>query len=65
MPFLSDSDNEVIFIITEQGANAPIKADIVYILMKPLEWCFLIFLYLFDTRPERRIANQYLYNKED
>ena len=27
--------------------------------MKPLEWIFLIFLYLFDQKPENRIAIQY------
>ncbi len=36
-----------------------IRADIVYILMKPLEWFFLIILYLFDVRPENRIQRQY------
>ena len=35
------------------------EADIVYIIMKPLEWIFLIFLYLFDQKPENRIAIQY------
>ena len=35
-------------------------ADIVYILMKPLEWIFLIVIYLCDTNPENRIAVQYL-----
>ena len=35
------------------------QADITYILMKPLEWIFLIVLYLFDTKPENRIATQY------
>ncbi len=35
-------------------------ADIVYILMKPLEWFFLVVLYTFDARPEDRIASQYL-----
>ena len=39
--------------------TTPIRADIVYLLMKPLEWCFLLILYLFDTRPEGRIAMQY------
>ena len=34
-------------------------ADIVYIVMKPLEWLFLIVLYLTDTHPENRIAMQY------
>ena len=35
-------------------------ADLIYILMKPLEWIFLIVLYLTDARPEDRIAVQYL-----
>lgn len=35
-------------------------ADIVYIIMKPLEWIFLIVLYLCDVNPENRIAVQYL-----
>lgn len=34
-------------------------ADIIYILMKPLEWMFLIVLYLVDVNPENRIAVQY------
>lgn len=35
-------------------------ADIVYICMKPLEWMFLIVIYLCDVKPENRIAVQYL-----
>ena len=35
------------------------RADIVYIIMKPLEYIFLGVLYMFDTRPENRIAVQY------
>ena len=34
-------------------------ADIIYFLMKPLEWFFLIVLYLVDANPENRIALQY------
>lgn len=34
-------------------------ADVVYFLMKPLEWFFLIVLYLTDAKPENRIALQY------
>ena len=34
-------------------------ADITYILMKPLEYVFLIVLYIFDKKPENRIAMQY------
>jgi len=35
-------------------------ADLTYLIMKPLEWIFLIVLYLFDKKPENRIALQYL-----
>ena len=42
----------------------PITADIVYIIMKPLEWIFLVLLYLCDTEPEVRIAVQYLPKKD-
>ncbi|MBQ3948631.1 MAG: hypothetical protein II656_08935, partial [Ruminococcus sp.] len=35
------------------------RADIVYILMKPLELLFITTLYLFDKDPENRIAVQY------
>lgn len=34
-------------------------ADMIYYLMKPLEWMFLTVLYLTDARPEDRIALQY------
>tara|TARA_B100000809_G_C15117168_1_gene522908 strand:- start:99 stop:1076 length:978 start_codon:yes stop_codon:yes gene_type:complete len=40
--------------------NLKIIADIVYVIMKPLEWFFLIILYTFDQNPENRIAKQYL-----
>ena len=40
--------------------NTAIQADVTYIIMKPLEWVFLIFLYLFDEKPENRIATQYI-----
>ena len=43
--------------------NTAIQADITYILMKPLEWIFLITLYLFDEKPENRIAVQYIGKK--
>jgi hypothetical protein len=36
------------------------QADIVYIIMKPLEWIFLLVLYVADVRPENRIAVQYM-----
>ena len=35
------------------------RADMVYFVMKPLEWLFILFLYTFDTHPENRIAVQY------
>lgn len=35
-------------------------ADLVYLMMKPLEWIFLVVLYLFDEKPENRISSQYL-----
>src|SRR5579863_9213658 len=35
-------------------------SDVVYVLMKPLEWVFVFTLYLFDRNPENRIARQYL-----
>ena len=41
--------------------NSAWSADVVYILMKPLEWIFLIILYLTDVNPESRIAKQYEY----
>ena len=39
-------------------------ADVIYILMKPLELFFWITLYTFDRNPENRIAQQY-WAKED
>jgi len=45
--------------------NTAIQADITYILMKPLEWIFLLVLYIFDEKPENRIAVQYIGQKLD
>ena len=39
--------------------TTPLRADIVYIAMKPLEYMFVFVLYLFDIQPENRIAVQY------
>lgn len=39
--------------------TTPLRADVVYLLMKPIEWAFLLVLYLFDCNPEQRIARQY------
>lgn len=38
----------------------PWSADVVYLIMKPLEWIFVAVLYLFDEKPENRICSQYL-----
>lgn len=40
--------------------RTPLAADAVYLMMKPLEWLFVAALYLFDAKPEDRIARQYL-----
>lgn len=40
--------------------NTEVSADIIYIIMKPLEYFFLFVLYLVDKKPENRIAIQYL-----
>lgn len=37
-----------------------LASDIVYLIMKPLEWIFVAVIYLCDTKPENRIAVQYL-----
>ncbi len=42
-----------------QHITTPTRADIVYILMKPLEYIFIFVLYLCDCHPENRIAVQY------
>lgn len=36
-----------------------VRADIIYVIMKPLEYIFLFVLYLFDLNPENRISMQY------
>ena len=52
-------------IMFEIGAfNSAWSADVVYLLMKPLEWIFVFVLYLFDERPEDRICKQYLPKEE-
>lgn len=40
--------------------RSPYVADLVYFLMKPLEWIFLIVIYFCDVKPENRIAMQYI-----
>lgn len=39
--------------------DRPWKANIIYWVMKPAEWLFILVLYTFDTAPEQRIARQY------
>ena len=39
--------------------NSTHKSNITYKLMKPLEWIFLMFLYLFCLNPEEKINKQY------
>lgn len=40
--------------------HTALAADFIYLIMKPFEWFFVAVLYLFDERPEDRIARQYL-----
>jgi len=42
-----------------QHLTTPLRADVTYLVMKPLEWLFLLVLYAFDPHPEDRIARQY------
>jgi hypothetical protein len=39
--------------------NTPQSSNLTYVLMKPLEWFFLICLYLFCSKPEEKINRQY------
>jgi len=39
-------------------------SNMIYILMKPLEWFFLLVLYVVDKKPENRIASQYIDKNE-
>ena len=40
--------------------RSPYKADLVYLMMKALEWWFLGVIYFCDIKPENRIAVQYM-----
>lgn len=44
--------------------NIKLVADSVYLMMKPLEFIFIIALYTFDKKPENRINRQYLSSKD-
>ena len=39
--------------------NSKWSADVMYLIMKPLEWFFLVVLYTVDKKPENRIHMQY------
>lgn len=43
-----------------KAIRSPYAADVIYFVMKPLEWFFLIVIYLCDVKPENRIAVQYM-----
>lgn len=50
----------LIVLLTTLSCKAQkLIADFVYILMKPLEWFFIVILYTFEQNPENRIAKQY------
>ena len=51
------------FPIADYIRTNKVACDITYFVMKPLEWLFLIVLYLVDTNPENRIAVQYMPRK--
>jgi len=40
--------------------NTAFAADVIYLMMKPLEWIFLFVLYLLEPEPENRINSQYM-----
>lgn len=48
------------FPVADYIRHNKVACDITYFVMKPLEWIFLIVLYLVDVNPENRIAVQYL-----
>ncbi len=50
----------LLFVINDcRDRIYPVSTRLTYILMKPLEWFFLICLYLFVNEPEKKIARQY------
>lgn len=44
--------------------NTKLKSNLTYILMKPFEWFFLLFIYLQDENPEKLINEQYKSNTD-
>jgi hypothetical protein len=47
-------------IPVEKWRHARAVANALYLFIKPMEWGFLVALYLFDSKPEARITRQYL-----
>jgi len=47
-------------IPVEKWKRVRLISNTLYLLLKPLEWSFLIFLYFFEYQPESRIQRQYL-----
>lgn len=43
--------------------NSEKRSNITYVLMKPLEWFFLLCLYFFCIHPEKKIRKQYVRNE--
>lgn len=43
-----------------KNITTPFKSNITYVFMKPVEWFFLLVLYLFCREPEKLIKRQYL-----
>ncbi len=43
-----------------KNVKSPFMADLIYYIMKPAEWFFLMVIYLCDSKPENRIALQYI-----
>ena len=54
-----DREESKTIIALAKLIHSKYTADLIYVLMKPLEWIFLIVLYLTDVNPENRIAIQY------
>ncbi|MBQ9007338.1 MAG: hypothetical protein IJ092_13365, partial [Atopobiaceae bacterium] len=48
------------FPVADLIRHSRLACDVTYLVMKPLEWLFLLVLYLVDVNPENRIAVQYL-----
>lgn len=44
----------------EKWKQVGLISNTLYVLIKPMEWSFLLVIYFFDTHPEKRIQRQYL-----